>query len=373
LALLVVAGLTLRTLSNVGEIDPGIDHGHLLASYVSTSSTGVTVPERDLWFRTLAERLTEEPWVRAATISDQAPMSPHGSTAFRMEGVDDPADLVYATVVPGYFETLGMTVLRGRDFTLSDSAGAPGVAMVNEAAVRRFFPGSDGVGRHLWQPGADGAPDRGYEVVGVVSDARIRDFLAEPEAVVYLANAQQGYASGSALTVATTIDPAEAVPRLHAWLRDFESHIAVVNVLPYTDVVRGYTYAQRMNAQMFSALAVLGLVLAAVGIFSVMSLAVTQRTREIGVRIALGARRGDIGTLVARQVVASLALGLVAGMAASVALAGLVRSLLFGVAATDPISIAAAALVFLVAALAAALIPARRAARVDPIRSLRAE
>ncbi len=371
--LLTVAALTLRTLANVGAIDPGFEVDPLLASYISTSSTGVTVEERDLWFRTLAERLSEEPWVRSATISNQAPLSPHGARAFRLENDGDDVDLTYATVIPGYFETLGMRILRGRDFAEADTAGAPGVAIVNEALVRRHFPGSDGLGRRVWLAGADGGAERAFEVVGVVNDARVQDFLAEPEPVVYLANPQQSYASGSALTVATTIEAAAAVPRLYQWLRAYESHIAIVNVLPYTEVVRGSTYAQRMNAQMFSALAFLGLVLAAAGIFGVMSLAVSQRTREIGLRMAVGARGADIARLVMRRAGASVGLGLVVGLAASLALAGLARGILFGVRAADPSSVAGACAVLLATALLAALLPARRAAAVDPIRSLRAD
>jgi predicted permease len=371
--LLVVAGLTLRTMSNVGALDSGFAHETMLASYVSTSSTGVTVEERDLWFRNLAERLTEEPWVRSASISTQAPLSPHGTAAFRLEGVDEEADLVLSAVIPGFFETLSMDVLRGRDFTLSDSLGAPDVAMVNQVLVERYFPDADALGRTLWGPEGRDGTRRSYEIVGVVSNARVRDYLADAEPVVYLANPQQGYASGSALTVATTIDPAAAVPQLYQWLRDFESHVAIVNVLPYNDVVRGFTYAQRMNAQMFSALALLGLVLAVVGIFSVMSLAVSQRTREIGVRMAIGAHRVDIGRMVVRRAIGSVSVGLVAGIVASLMLAGLLRNLLYGVGPTDPFNILTAGVVFVVVAVAAAVLPAHRAASVDPMRSLRAE
>jgi predicted permease len=371
--LLVVAALTARTLRNVDALDPGFDYEPMLASYVSTSSTAVTPEERDRWFRNLAARLEEEPWVRAATISNQAPLSPHASLTFRLEGQAEDPELVYATVIPGFFETLGMRVLRGRAFADFDTLGAPGVALVNEALVRRYFPEGDGIGRRIWWRGSQGAEDRAFEVVGVVNDARVRDFLAPPEPVVYFANPQHSYASGSALTVAATIDPREAVPRMVQWLRAFESHIAIVNVLPYSEVVRGFTYAQRMNAQMFALLAVLGLVLAVVGVFSVMSLSVAQRTREIGVRMALGARRSDIGVLVVRRVVLAVGAGVVAGTAVAVTLAGLVRSLLFGVGAADPISLAGAAAVFLAAALVASVLPARRAASVDPMRSLRAE
>lgn len=373
LVLLVVAALTVRSLSNAGSLDSGFDHERLLASYISTSSTGVTVEERGLWFRTLTERLAEEPWVASAALSQQAPLSPHPAARFRMDGVDEDAEMVQATVVAGYFETLGIGVLRGRDFTLADTLGAPGVAVVNEAVARRWLSGGDALGRTLRRVDADGVPGPAYEVVGVVGDARIRDFLVEPEPVVYLANPQQSYASGAALTVAVTLDPAVAAPRLRRWLRAYESHVAIVNVIPYTDVVQGFTYVQRMNAQMFSALALLGSALAVVGIFGVTTLAVTRRTREIGVRMALGARRSDIGRLVLRRVLTSVGPGLVAGAGAALLLSGLVRSLLFGVEPTDPWSLAGAGALFLATALLAALLPARRAASVDPARSLRAD
>lgn len=370
--LLMVAGLTLRTLTNVGEIDAGFDYRPMVGGYISTSSTSVTEPERDLWFRTLAERLSEEPWVRSATISDQAPLSDHGSMDFQSEHVVDPVRTVYSMGIPGYFETLGMRVLHGRDFTVEDSLGAPDVAVVNEAAVRRFFPSGDAVGQQIRQLSGAG-PGRRYEVVGVVNDARIRSILADPEPVVYLTNRQQGYASGRGIAVAVDIDAGAAVPRLYEWLRGFESHVAIVNLVPYTEVVRGLTYAQRMNAQMFSTVAMMGLLLAAVGIFSVMSLSVTQRTREIGVRMAVGAQRPDIAGLVLRRAFSSVALGLGVGWITSLAMAGLVRGLLFGVAAADPVSFAAATGLFLVTALVAALVPANRAASLHPIRSLKAE
>jgi putative ABC transport system permease protein len=372
IALLVVAGLTLRTLSNVGEIDPGFDYRPMVGGYISTSSTPVTEPERDLWFRTLAARLSEEPWVRRATISGQAPLTSHASGDFRSDDVVDPVRTVYSSGIPGYFATLGMSVLRGRDFSDADSLGAPDVAVLNEAAADRFFTDGKAVGRQLHQVADDG-PGRTFEVVGVVNDARLRDYLSRPEPVVYFTNRQQHYASGRGIAVAVNIDPATAVPRLYQWLRAYESHVAIVNLIAYNDVVRGLTYVQRMNAQLFSALAVLGLILAAVGVFSVMSLSVSERTREIGVRLAVGARGGDIGRLVVARVLSSIVLGLAVGVGVSLALSELLRSLVFGVTTTDPVSIAGAGAVLLVSALLAAWLPARRAAAVDPIRSLKAE
>ena len=163
------------------------------------------------------------------------------------------------------------------------------------------------------------------------------------------------------------------MPRLYRWLRDFEPYLAIINVVPYKDVVGGFLYTHRMNAEMFSLLAFLGLVLSAVGIFSVVSLAVSRRTREIGIRLAIGAERGDIGRLVIGRALISVGLGLALGLAGALAMSGLVRSLLYGVEPTDPLTLAGGAGVLVLATLAAAYLPARRAAAVEPTTALRHE
>jgi predicted permease len=369
--LLVVAGLVLRSFASVGTLDPGFTYDRLVASYVSTSSTGVEVEERDRWFRELAARLTEEPWVRAATVADNALLSPHSSADFRLDGQLDPVPIVVSRVIPEFFDDLGIEVRRGRGFTAGDSTGAPDVAIINETLVRRFFAEGEPVGRRIWLPGAAGAEDRSFEIVGVVRDVKTRDFLAEHEPTVFFSYPQHSYPSGSALHVATVIDPGTSIPLLYRWLREFESHIAIVNVLPYSEVVKGFLYTQRMNAELFTTLAFLGLVLAAVGIFSVMSLAVSRRTREIGIRMAIGAQRTDISRLMIRRALTPVALGLGVGLAASLAFTGLVRSLLHGVEPTDPLTLVAGTGVLVVAALSAAYLPARRAATVDPVTALR--
>jgi len=371
--LLVVAGLVLRTLATARAVDSGFAHEQLLASYISTSSTGVQPEERDRYFRDLAQSLQGEPWVRAATIADNAPLSPLRSARYRLPGQDEPAPAITTSVVPGFFETIGLPLLDGRRFTTGDTLGAPDVAIVNEAVVRRFFAGEQPLGRRLWMTSAGDAPDRGFEVVGVVRDAKAQDFLADPEPVVYLSYPQQTYASGSALVVATTIDPAAAVAELHRWLRRYEPHLAIVNVLPYTEVVRGFLYVQRMNAELFATLAFLGLSLAAVGIFSVVSLAVGRRRREIGIRMAIGARQADIGRLIVGRAMTPVLAGLALGLAGALALTGVVRSLLYGIEPTDPIAVAAGTAVLIAAALLAAYVPARRAGRVDPMIALRSE
>ena len=270
-------------------------------------------------------------------------------------------------------ETLEIELLSGRSFLDTDTADANAVAVINEELARRFFAGREAVGGRLWEPGMDGEADREFEIVGVVRNAKPEDFLAEAPAVVYFPYAQHRYPTGSALLVSTKLDPAQTLPLLHRWLRDFEPYLAIVNVLPYTEVVRGFLYTQRMNAEMFSALAFLGLALAAIGIFSVVSLAVSRRTREIGVRMALGAKRSDVGRLILRRALTPVLFGLVVGLVVSFGVTRLVRGLLYGVEPTDPLSLASGAIVLVLAAVLAAYVPAHRAATVDPVAALRTE
>jgi putative ABC transport system permease protein len=227
------------------------------------------------------------------------------------------------------------------------------------------------VGRAVWWQNYDESGDRSFDIVGVVRDTKTRDYFAEPEPTVYLSYPQFAYPTGSALTVATNGDPRGLVTDLDQWLRNYEPYLAIINVVTYTDVVRGYQYTQRMNAELFSVMAFLGMLLAAVGIFSVMALAVVRRTKEIGIRMSVGAATGDIGRLVLRRALAPVLMGLGVGIVASIAMAKMVRGLLFGVAPTDPVSLLGGTVAFLIVAALAAYIPAHRATTVDPIKALR--
>ena len=367
--LLIVAGLVLRTLTAAGDLDPGFAYDPFLAAVISTSSTELEASERDAFLRQLTSRLAEEPWVRSAAMADAPLLSGHREAELVPEGENEPTSLIYSKVLPGFFEAVGIELLEGRAFVDTDTAGRPDVAVVNEALARRFFAGEIALGRRI-----NSAEDqRSFEVVGVVRDSKTEDFFAEPPPTVYVASPQHDYGTTSALMVAVPGDPSLAVPRLHRWLREYEPFLAIVNVVTYRDVVRGFLYTHRMNAEMFSVVALLGLALSVVGIWSVVSLAVSRRTREIAVRMAIGAERFDINRLVIQRALASVTLGLVAGLTLSYVLAGLVRGLLFGVEPTDPWTLAAGAGVLVVSALSAAYLPARRAATVDPTVSLRQE
>jgi len=224
--LLVVAGLVLRTLNTVGNLDPGFTYDNLIASYASTSSAGVEINDRERFFRELTERLNEQPWVQSATVADYAPLSPHESTALRLDGHDEPVNLVISRVRPGFFETLEIDIMRGRTFTATDTVYAQGVAVINETLARQYFDGEDPLGRRIWWP-QEGGEERSFEIVGVVvRDAKARNFLAEPEALVYFSFPQHYHRPGNAILVATTIDPGLAVSYLYRELREFEAHIA---------------------------------------------------------------------------------------------------------------------------------------------------
>lgn len=367
--LLVVAGLVLRTLAGASSLDPGFAYDSFVASLISTSGTDLEPGERGPFLRELRTRLAEEPWVRSAAVSDYPLLASHLSAELVPEGESEPVSLTFSKVMPGFFEAVGIEVRQGRALVETDTAGGRDVAVVNEALARRFFAGRNPLGRRLGWP----EENRRFEIVGVVGDTKTEDFFAEPPPTVYFSSPQHDYGTTRALMVSVTGDPSLSIPRLHRWLREYEPHLAIVNVVTYKDVVRGFLYTQRMNAEMFSIVAFLGLTLSVVGIWSVVSLAVSRRTREIAVRMTVGAERADISRLILSRSLASVVLGLALGLTLAYGLAGLVRGLLFGVEPTDPSTLAAGAGVLIVSAVSAAYLPARRAAAVDPTLSLRHE
>jgi predicted permease len=370
--LLIVSALVLRTLTEAGDLDPGFEYQQLVGSHISTSSTSLLPEERERFFKDIEEQISREPWVQSATVSGYAPLSGHGSMNLRKEGSEESTPTLMTSVHTGFFEKLGIELIQGRTFAVSDSAGAPMVAILNRPAAERFFPEGNAVASRLLTSG-EGGTSREFEVVGVVGDTKVRNFLIPAEPAVYLHYAQQPYPSGSALLVKAIGSPDQAVPRLHRWLREFEPHLAIVNAISYQDVVKGALYTQRMNAELFSVLAVLGLILAGVGIFSVVSLSVTQRTREIGVRKAIGASSVEINQLVVLQALGPVVAGLFLGLLVSWGASSLVRSLLLGVEPSDPVGLLAGSLVLLTTALVAAYLPARRAGRINPVTALGVE
>jgi predicted permease len=371
--LLLVSGLVLRTLESARDIDPGFNTETTLASYVSTSSMGTPVEEREVFFRELALRFESMPWVEAATVAEQAPLSPHPRTELRPDGSNELVQTTVARVLPGFFEAMEMEILRGRSFTLTDTVDAAGVVIVNETLAERMVGTGNPLGRQLWWPGDGDRPDRGFEVVGVTKNARQLNVLDEPGPVAYFSFPQHYYPPGNAFLVKVAGPPLQAVQRMEEELRAVDPRIAIVNILPYSQVVDGYLYPQRMNAELFSVIAFLGLVLSAAGVFGVTSLAVARRRKEIGIRLAVGADRRAIGSLVVKRVMMAVGAGLAVGLAGAFMAKTLVESLLWGVEPTDPMALGAGVIILLSAIGIAVATPVMRALRIDPVGTLQAE
>ncbi len=373
IVLLVVAGLVLRTFQQVRGIDPGFETNQLVTSLVSISSKPLDQAGRKRFYRDLLEDLNQQTWVQAASMSDYAPIGYHRTASLLPEGSKEPVQLSYSTVYHGYFETMGINVLRGRGIEPSDREDSPGVAVINEALVRQYFGGGIPLGARIAWMSQDGKRERDFEVVGVVQSVRSRSILEEPDPMVYFSYPQHTYAPGNTMLVRTATGADAAIPLLERQLRSVDPDLVVHNVLTYAGVQRDMFHSQQMNAELFLVIAFLGLVLAAAGIFGVVSLTVSRRTWEIGVRMAMGAGSAHVARLVIGRALLSVALGGLMGVAGALAVTRYTRSLLYGIEPNDPASFIAGMVVLAVIAFIAAYLPVRRAVTVDPIVSLRAE
>ncbi len=372
--LLVIAGLVLRTFQQARQVDPGFATDHLLTATLSIRSKQLPVAAGKRFFQQLADRIGSEPGVRVAAVTRSAPFSVNQiSTLVGIEGRSEPERVFMTSVGKGYLDALGLELRRGRPLDDRDTASAAAAVMINEALARRFFPGLEPLGRRLTLAADGGEPERRFEIVGVVADARFTGVLQEPEPLVYFSFLQYGFRSGGSLVVRTEIDPKAQIPALRRQLRELDPDLAMINVQTYTEILRGELSDQRARAELFAALAGLGLALAAAGVWSVLNLAVTRRRRELGIRMALGARADDIAVLVIRRGLLSVSLGLGLGLVAALAAGRLVGSLLYGVEATDLPSFTVGAATLLAVTIAACYLPARRAAAIDPLETLRRE
>jgi predicted permease len=269
-------------------------------------------------------------------------------------------------------------ILKGRDFSGADVAGRPGAVLISDALARRFWPNEDPIGKHLTLTFFPGVV---REVVGIVGDVKL-DSLDEtrPVATIYhpltqitVADQQTWRSFGMSLTVRTASDPRNAISAVTAAVHQVGPELPVVDVMSMNDLISESVSPQRFNMLLLGSFAGLALVLAAVGIYSVLSYAVRRRLREIGIRIALGATHKDVVRMVVADGMKPILLGVTIGLAASFALSRVVASLIFGIRATDPLTFAAVALLLVTVGILATVFPAYRAARVEPIRILREE
>ncbi|HKG90539.1 MAG TPA: FtsX-like permease family protein, partial [Gemmatimonadaceae bacterium] len=377
--LLVGAGLLLRTLANARGVPLGFDPAHAATGTVDLSRQGYDRERQRAFQSALLARLAAAPGVRAVALAASVPVSgPAFRNSAELEGYTPPPGeepMVAVNVVsPGYFRAVGTPLLRGRDFTAADDArDAPPVVIVNQALADRYWPGQDAVGKRVLNIGKDGAM-----IVGVVADARHISLRDAPEPMVIL---PLGPFGASRLTVVARAagGGAEAAAE-GAMLRAIREAVAALDRdLPLLDMRSmrervGVAVAQeRLLAMLLSAFATLALVLSAAGLYGVVSYTAASRTREWGVRIALGARPRDVLLLVQRQGAALAAIGLAIGLAGALALSRVLGALLYEVAPDDALTYAAVGALLAAVSLLAAYVPARRATRVNPVDAMRSE
>jgi putative ABC transport system permease protein len=279
-------------------------------------------------------------------------------------------------VGPDHFATLGIPLLRGRVFTSSDVAGAPRVAVISETAARRFWPGEDPLGRRVWFAGSVfDSPDSSAEIVGIVGDVVYDPLESRPNlASIYTSYAQFTYASRMVFVrTVPGIDPLQVVPAMRRAVATVDAELALRDVQALTAVVSASWARNRFDAVLFGGFGLAALLLAASGIFAVLSYAVTGRTREFGVRIALGARTGQLLRDVLREGMSWPIAGLLAGMAAAVGVTRVLQSSLYETSPQEPRVFLATATLLLLVAGAACLVPSWRATRTDPMEALRAD
>ena len=377
--LLVGASLCLRSLINARSIDPGFDTHNALAAGLNVDAFGYDESRGRAFYAQLLERVRTIPGVRFASLTDHLPLG----QIMRMQGVEIdgyeasnaasamrglPIDM--ALVGPDYFSAMGIPVLSGRSFKNTDDEKAPAVVMINQQMAERFWPHQDPVGRSITLMGSQGSRTRA-EIIGVVKTGKYSSLGEDPKSFFYRPLLQE-YEPGAQLIVRTAGDT-PIIDALRHEVRAIDPRMALVGVETLEQHMQLPLFPARAAGLLLGLFGLLALTLAVVGLYGVMSYSVSQRTREIGVRMALGARPSDVVRLILGQGLRLTLTGMAIGVVCSVALTWVLRSVLYGISATDPVSFAAVGGVLTMVAVAASYVPARWATRVDPIRALRTE
>ncbi len=372
--LLIAAGLFLGTLRNLRQVEVGFNTGNLLLVTVNPAILRYDQDRTDRLLDRIREGLLAVPGVQSVSLSDTALLSGSGwSTSIFVPGRDPGKEIPTVhmmTVSPGFFETVEIPILLGRGFKQSDTAGSPWVAVINETAAREYFPEGSPLGRRF---GFTGPKAEEIEVVGVIGDTKYYSVKEAAPPTVYQPHSQRPLQRSVTFEIRTAIDPRSTIPAAREAVRAADPELPLWGISTQSEVVERGFADERSFALAYSLFGGLALLLACVGLFGLMSYSVVQRTHEIGVRLALGARRREVIGMVLRESLWLVAVGVGLGLAGAFAAGRFISSFLFDLSPTDPVTwIAAVSLMFLVAAIAG-YIPARRASRVDPLVALRCE
>ena len=366
LLLLVGAGLFIRTLGNLRAIDHGFDGTDVLLATVKPGLSRYTPERANALFAELLGRVAALPGVRSASLADAPLLGVTVVDGLSVAGSSDSIAASVRVVAPRFFETMGIAVRFGRDFSAADRIGSPKVAIINETVARAFFRRQNPIGRRVGFGGAD------REIVGVIADTKYRSLHGTVPSTVYLPLAQFAYGTERTIHVRAWTDPAGLAHLIRQHVGALDKNLPV-NVRLFSDLVDENLVQERLLARLSGFFGGLALLLTAIGLYGVITYAMQRRTREIGIRMALGAGRAAVGWMVARDCLLLLGLGVIAGLLASLWLSRLITQLLFGVAPHDPATFAGATALLIAVGIVAGYLPARRACRLDPTIALRCE
>ena len=375
-ALLIGAGLLLRSFLSLQRVDPGFAVEAVMTGRVMLADREAfdTQPKRADFWRRMNTAIAALPGITAVSTGSSVPLG-GGNTSTEISvpgaavapGVQPSAD--WRVVMPGYFKAMGIP-LRGREFTEADGIGAPPMLIVSEALARTYWPGEDAIGKSI-TPRSLG--NRTHTIIGVAGDLRSFGLDRDVRPTVYYSGLAAPVFNPMYIVWRSAVNPASHVPAIREALRAINPKVALYDVRAASDMLANSFGPRRLNLYLLGLFAAVALALAAIGLFGVMAYLVTQRTREIGVRLALGATRREVLQLIVGRGVTLAAAGALLGIVVALWLTRLMSGLLFSVSATDPATFAAVPLVLIGVALVACYIPARRAMRVDPVTALRAE
>jgi putative ABC transport system permease protein len=375
LALLVASGLLVNSFLRMQRVDPGFDMENALTLRLTLPWEDYDTESIMLFFQELRENVEGLPGVRTAAVTTQYPPIVFSNSQFMVDGETDPGEetlpTAYLTLTsPGYFEAMGIPLVVGRTLNEQDRMGAPDVAVVNQAAARRFFGGENPVGKRF-RIGGPAEEGEWIEVVGMVGDTQNRGLDVRPQPEIYGSTHQVPGGNQFFLVVRTENDPMGIVPAIRQTVQAMDSDQPIYGIRTIEEAYSASVADKRIASMALALFAGFALLLASLGIYSVVAFGVAERTREIGVRMALGADVTGVRRLVVRQALLPVGLGAVAGLGLAFGLQGFLQSLLFEISGTDPMTFGLVTLILLAVAAAASYLPARRASNMDPVVALR--